>query len=77
MSVGAMSVMGSDGDTKVAWDSDKPAEVEIARETFDKLKAKGYSAFRVNKKGDQGEEMKTFDPQAEHVIMVPRMAGGR
>lgn len=73
---GTMSMMDQSGDTKATWDSEKPDEVANARRTFDELKAKGYSAFRVNKKGDQGEEMKTFDPNAEAVIMVPRMVGG-
>lgn len=73
---GTMSMMDDSGDTKATWDSDNEAEVAAARRTFDELKAKGYSAFRVNKKGDQGEEMKSFDPGAEAVIMVPRMVGG-
>lgn len=77
MSVGTMSVMDGTGDTKSTWDSDKPEEVEEARRTFDNLKAKGYSAFRVTARdGSKGEEMKTFDPEAEAVIMVPRMVGG-
>lgn len=76
MSVGEMAVMDGTGDTKTTWDSDKPAEVEEARRTFDTLKAKGYSAFRVTDKGGNGEEMKTFDPMAEKMIMVPRMVGG-
>jgi hypothetical protein len=71
-----MSMMDESGDTKATWDSDKPGEVEAARATFDTLKAKGYTAFRVTSKGGNGEEMKTFDPAAEAVIMVPRMAGG-
>lgn len=76
MSVGEMSTLDSSGDTKSTWDSDNPAEVAAAKATFDELTKKGYSAFRVNKKGDQGELMREFDPNAEAVIMVPRMVGG-
>lgn len=71
-----MSILDETGDTKVVWDEDNTAEVEEARGTFDRLKKKGYVAYKVNKKGDQGEVMDRFDPSAEKMIMAPNMRGG-
>jgi hypothetical protein len=34
-------------------------------------------AFKVEgRKGDKGEQIKTFDPKAEKLILTPAMAGG-
>lgn len=74
--VGEMAVMGKEGDTKLIWDSDEDAEVENARRSFNDLKKKGFAAFSVNKKGEQGSQIHEFDPKAEKIIMVPAMQGG-
>jgi hypothetical protein len=73
---GEMAVMDRSGDLKVMWDSDKEDEVDAARSQFDALLKKGYAAFKVDKKGGQGEQIKKFDPTAEKLIMVPALAGG-
>lgn len=64
------------GDTKLIWDTDNPDEVEAAKAMFDKLKKKGYLAYAVNKKGDKGEVLTEFDPEAERIILAPQMKGG-
>lgn len=71
-----MSVMGIEGDLKTIWDKSKPEEVENARQTFDNLRKKGYLAFRTNKDGSKGEQIREFYPDAEAMIMVPQMVGG-
>lgn len=72
-----MAVMTpADGDLKVIWDSDKLAEVEHARKTFNEFRGKGYLAYQVNKAGDKGEVIKEFDSSAEKIILAPRMMGG-
>lgn len=76
MAVGQLRIMGDRGDFKVIWDSDKPDEVTAARDQHDKLKAKGYRAFKVDKKGEAGELMTKFDPEAEKIIMTAPHAGG-
>lgn len=74
---GEMAVMTpTDGDLKIVWDSDRPTEVEGAKKTFDEFKQKGYLAYKVNKSGDKGEVMKSFEPEAEKIILAPRMMGG-
>ena len=69
-------ILDASGDTRVIWDADKPAEVEAARETFTKLKAKGYLAYAVTRKGDKGEVIRDFDPDAEKMILAPQTVGG-
>lgn len=73
---GEMSVMGASGDKKHYWNKKSWKEVEKAKQTFDDFRAKGYKAYRMNKKGDQGEPMDEFDPSAGEVLLVPAMAGG-
>jgi hypothetical protein len=74
--MGEIAILDHTGDTKIIWSKHNADEVDVARNTFDKLKGKGYAAFSVNKKGDQGEQVRTFDPDAERLIMVPQMVGG-
>jgi hypothetical protein len=74
---GEMAVMTpADGDLRIIWDSDKPAEVEHARKTFDEFKSKGYLAYSVSKGGERGEVLNKFNPEAEKLILAPRMVGG-
>lgn len=74
---GELAIMDTTGDTKIMWDSENKDEVETAKETFQKLKKKGYTAYTVKgKNGEKGEIMKEFDPNAERIIMVPMAIGG-
>jgi hypothetical protein len=74
--MGEMRVMGGRGDTKLMWDPNRPTEVENARKTFDEMKKKGYLAYSVKRKGEPGEVVRTFDPDAGKIILAPAMAGG-
>lgn len=71
-----MEVLDTSGHTKTTWDSEKTDEVRAARRTYDELTGKGYKAFRVKKDGGEGEPMKSFDPDAEKMILVPPIQGG-
>jgi hypothetical protein len=64
------------GDVKVVWDSEVADEVELARGQFDKALSKGMAAFRVTRKGDKGEQIRKFDPDAEAIIVAPALRGG-
>ena len=59
------------GDQKVIWHSDKQGEVDAARETFNRLKNKGYMAFLLKKEGEKGKVIHEFDANAEKLIMAP------
>jgi hypothetical protein len=71
-----MCVLDRTGDTKIIWDPENADEVETARQTFDKLRKKGYAAYSVKKNGDKGEVIREFDPNAEKLILAPQMVGG-
>ena len=74
---GMLRCIDETGDTKVLWNRSNPDEVEAARETFNRLKKKGYLAYNVvGKEGAKGEVLAEFDPTAERLIMAPRMVGG-
>jgi hypothetical protein len=73
---GELVIMDHTGDTKIIWDKGKAAEVDHARDTFDRFKAKGYMAYKVDSKGDKGEVIKSFDPSAEKMILAPATVGG-
>jgi hypothetical protein len=64
------------GDIKTTWDPDNDDEVDAAEAQFDKMKAKGFAAYRVGKDGEQTTIMRTFDPDARAIIMAPPVAGG-
>lgn len=72
-----MCCMDHTGDTKIMWSKDNEDEVANARRSFEDFKKKGYTAFRVaGKKGEPGEQMREFDPDAERIIFAKPMAGG-
>lgn len=74
---GLIEILGANGDTKKKWDRNNQDEVADARDSFSRLTKKGFSAFRVGPKGEQGGRMDTFEPEAEGMILVPAIAGGR
>ncbi len=74
--LGEMAILDGTGDTKVIWDAHNPDEVAAAKAQFDTLKKKGFIAYTVNKKGDKGEVIREFDPDAEKIILSPPLAGG-
>jgi len=74
---GMLRCIDENGDTKIIWDRGNRDEVEAARETFNRLKKKGYLAYEVKgKEGNKGDVIDEFNPEAERLIMAPRMVGG-
>ena len=72
----SMAVMGAEGDIKTIWNKNNTEEVENARETFDKMKKKGFIAYKVTGEGGKGEVLHEFDPNVEKMILIPQMQGG-
>lgn len=73
---GELCVMDHTGDTKLMWDRTRPDEVDAARDTFNKLRAKGYLAYTVKPDGGSGTVITEFDPLAEKIILSPPVVGG-
>lgn len=75
--MGELAIMDPQhGDLKVIWDPENTDEVAAAREQFDKLTKKGHMAYKVTGAGKKGEQIRTFDPTAEKVILAPALRGG-
>lgn len=70
-----LRVLGKGGDMKISWDRRNETEIAVAKETFEKMIKKGWSAFR-DKHGIKGEMIKIFDPESERIILVPQISGG-
>ncbi len=73
---GTMDVMDRTGHTTIKWDPAVPAEVAMAKASFDSLTGQGYQAFRVGAGEERAERLRTFDPSAQKMTMVPHMQGG-
>lgn len=68
------------GDTTYEWDTaskDAGAEeaVRQAERIFREERAKGATALKVAQ-GEPARKIDEFDPEAEQIVMVPRIAGG-
>lgn len=71
-----LCVLDHTGDSRIQWDRRNSDEIAVARSRFNELRAKGYLAYRVNRSGNQGEVLDTFDPTAERIILHAPMVGG-
>lgn len=72
-----MHTLDHTGDQKVMWDSAQADEVDAARETFTRLRKAGYLAYKAEgRKGERGEQIREFDPEAERIILVKPHQGG-
>ena len=78
-----LRVLSSRGDTVVEWDErkidrgdpDALAAVREAERIFEEQRNRGATAFVVVP-DRPARRIDTFDPEAEQIIMVPRVAGG-
>jgi hypothetical protein len=78
-----LRILSARGDTVVAWDARSvetgdPDAVEALKEAervFEEQRARGATAFRVVPERP-AERIDEFDPKANEIIMVPRVAGG-
>lgn len=68
--------LDASGDSRFMWSKDNPDEVAAAKKTFKRLSEKGYDAFDVKADGSKGTKIREFNPDAEKIIMAPRLVGG-
>jgi hypothetical protein len=76
MSKHEMQLMDLSGHTSLSWDPAVESEVAIARAAFDDARERGMEAFHIGAGGRQTERMRTFDPNAEKMVIIPKIAGG-
>ena len=65
--VGTMCELNISGDVKYSWNRKDPIEVQAAKDHFDSMLAKGWSAFKVGLFGFKSQEIKNFDPNQSKV----------
>ena len=78
-----MRILSARGDTVVEWDSEKVetsdpealAAIREAERVFAEQRARGATAFKVEP-GRSAVRIDEFDPKAQQVVIVPRVAGG-
>lgn len=78
-----MRILSARGDTVVEWDSEKvetgdpeaQAAIREAERVFAEQRARGATAFKVEQ-GRPAVRIDEFDPKADQVVVVPRVAGG-
>lgn len=64
------------GDTKIIFDPDNKDEVDAAREQFDSLLKRGFTAYTVGKDHKTNEKVTKFKKKEGKYILVPPVSGG-
>jgi hypothetical protein len=78
-----LRVLSRHGDDGYRWDPRRVAfgdpealaAVREAERIFAEARARGGSAFRIEH-GRPATRLETFDPQAEEIVLMPRVIGG-
>jgi hypothetical protein len=74
--MGQLRQLNRKGDMKLSWSSDNEQEVAAAKKIFDDKIKEGWAAFAERRLGGKGDKVKTFDSDAERIVLVPPIAGG-
>ena len=81
--MGMLRVISKRGDERVQWngqdalagDHEAIAAIREAERIFADERARGATAFRLDP-GKPVERLEQFDPQAEQIILMPKVVGG-
>lgn len=71
-----MKILDDTGDTKITWTKENGPQAKKAKERFEDLLKKEYTAFSVDSKGNKKQKITEFDVDAEEIIMVPPTSRG-
>lgn len=71
-----MQTLDQTGDTRIEWDPNNPAEIEMAKAAFKAAQDKKYLIYKLGADGQKGELLRNFDPTAERIIAAPQTVGG-
>jgi hypothetical protein len=83
ITMGVLRVLSHHGDDRFEWDQtavvkgDPEAEAAVreAERIFAQVRARGATAVRVSP-GQSPQRIDHFDPEAEQIVLVPRVVGG-
>lgn len=81
--MGMLRVLSRHGDDRYLWnapaaevgDAEAVSAVREAERIFQEQRERGATAVRV-KPGQPAERIDTFDPNAQEIVMLPRVIGG-
>jgi hypothetical protein len=81
--MGVLRVLSSRGDDRYAWnqlaamtgDLESESAVREAERIFEQQRSRGALAVRVTPDGTP-ERISRFDPEAEQILLLPRVIGG-
>jgi hypothetical protein len=81
--MGVLRVLSHHGDDRVAWDHtaavagdpEAVAAVKEAERIFEEQRQRGATAVKVAT-DRPAQRIEKFDPEAEQILMVPRVVGG-
>jgi hypothetical protein len=81
--MGLLRVLSSHGDDRYTWDQtaamtgdlEAEAAVRATERIFEQQRARGALALRVTPGGGP-QRIDQFDPEAEQIVLVPRVVGG-
>jgi hypothetical protein len=76
VTMGVLRILGPSGDTRVAWSSTAPDEVEEVRRRFDEIVSDGYLVFELESDTKEGRQVRTFDPSSSELRAFRPLAGG-
>jgi hypothetical protein len=81
--MGMMRIISRRGDDHLHWDmqaaladdAEAAAALQEAERIFARERSRGATAFRVEE-GKSIVRLEQFDPQAQQIVLVPRVVGG-
>jgi hypothetical protein len=72
----SIHVTDKTGDVETTWHRGNRDEVAAAKAAFDHAQENGMLIYKTDRRGNKGEQMRTWDPTAEKIIAVPQYQGG-
>ncbi len=74
--MGVLRILGPSGDTKVTWHPNDLDEVADVRRRFDEIIRDGYLVFELDPETKEGEQVRSFDPEARELRAFRPLQGG-
>ena len=74
--VHVLKVTNRTGDTQTQWRVGDDLSTAEANRVFDEMVQAGFLAYTVPDDGSAGDVLRTFDPQADTIVITPPLVGG-
>jgi hypothetical protein len=71
-----MKILNDTGDERIIWTKENGKQAKKAKETFEELIKKGYTAYSVGRDGNKKNKITEFDVDAEEIILIPKTSKG-